>query len=306
MKSILLALLTFTSAARAQTTPIPAPIAPIHDEPLTLPPIPYPAEARAARIEGAVQLQVDVDPTGHVTSVTALSGPTLLRQAAVDAYRQATYPPLIAHGHASPAIVTTSVNFSLRELPPDTDQQVDKLFAPLHANCQQLSLTYTQDRSPDTLATCRQAVDLSIRFSPQAQLEARATALNDLALLLIVDGKRSRSLPEAETYADRAIDLVTRAGASLPHTPAVAVAFITRAEVRSLAGDLKGSAADCAVAEETLTTLLQDQARDEAQQERAGNTRVQLRDTLLLHAIVQQRAHHAAEAKTLRARAAAM
>ena len=278
----------------------------IKDDPITPPTVVYPAEARSARIEGVVQLQINVDPTGHVTSVTALSGPTLLRQAAIDAYTRAQYPPLIIAGHPSPAIITTSVTFSLKQLPPDTDQLLDRRFQVLHSNCKQLSLTYQKDRSPATLDTCRQAVILSQRFSPNAQLEARATALNDLTLLLIADGKKSKDLPEAGLYADQAIDLVDRAGASLPHTPAVAVAYITRAEVRSLAGNLKGSAADCAIAEETLTTLLADQAKDEKESERAGNTRVQLRETLLLHAIVLQRDHKNADAKRLRKQAEAI
>ena len=284
-------------------TPTAPPPASIHDEPLTPPHIVYPAEARSARIEGTVQLQINVDLSGHVTGVIALSGPVPLRQAAIDAYAHALYPPLIVDGHPSPAIITTGVNFSLRELPPDTDQLVDQQFKILHSNCQQLSLSYPQDRSPETLRTCRQAVQLSERFSPQAQLEARATALNDLVLLLIVDGRKSKDLPEAGTLAERAVELVARAGASLPHTPAVAVAYITRAEVRSLAGDLKGSAADCAIAEETLGTLLADQARDEKESERAGNTRVQLRETPLLHAVVLERQHDTAAARRLRQRA---
>ncbi len=300
MLLLLASLLLQASAVASRPAPQPAQL---RDEPLTPPAIVYPADARAARIEGTVQLQVNVDATGHVTSVTALSGPIALRQAAIDAYSRATYPPLVTNGRPTPAVITTSVSFSLKELPPDTDQLVDQKFKILHGNCQQLSLTYPQDRSPDTLATCRQAVQLAERFSPQAQLEARATALNDLVLLLIVDGKKSKSLPEAGLYADRAVDLVSQSGKSLPHTPAVAVAYITRAEVRSLAGNLKGSAADCEVAEENLTTLLQDQAKDEKEVDRAANTRVQLRDTLLLHAIVLERAHNPTAAKRLRARA---
>ncbi len=293
----LLLLAFYATAATAQTA---APITPIHDEPLTLPPVVYPDEARQARIEGSVPLQVNVDPTGHVTSVQALGGPVLLRQAAIDAYSHAVYPPLITNGRPSPAIVTTSVLFSLKELPPDTDLLVDQAFEPLHGRCQQASL----ERRPDALDLCRQAVQTSERFSSTAQLEVRATALNDLVLLLIVDGKRSTHLPEAGLYADRAVDLVTSSGKSLPHTQAVAIAYITRAEVRSLAGNLKGSAADCAEAEEVLATLLADQARDVKDTDRAGNLRVQLRDTYLLHAIVLQRAGKNKDAQSLRDRAA--
>lgn len=301
MKFPLLLLLAFCATAGTAQTVAPSPTL-IKDEPLTLPPVLYPDEARRARIEGSVPLQINVDSTGHVTSVQALGGPLLLREAAIDAYSHAVYPPLITNGRPSPAIVTTSVNFSLKELPPDTDLLVDRAFEPLHARCQQDSL----DHGADALDVCRQAVQTAERFSPTTQLEVRATALNDLVLLLIVDGKRSTHLPEASLYADRAVDLVTTSGKSLPHTQAVAIAYITRAEVRSLAGNLKGSAGDCAEAEEVLTTLLADQAKDVKDADRAGNLRVQLRDTYLLHAIVLQRAGKKRDAQSLRERAAVL
>ncbi len=267
--------------------------APLHDEPLTMPHVTYPEEARKARIQGTVQLQVDVDATGHVSSVEALSGPVPLRQAAIDAYRQATYRPIVVGGKVAPAIVTTSVNFTLNELPPSTDQAVEAQFNPLQATCQQQS----NARAPEALASCRKALQMAGNFSPKFDLAPHATAYNDVVLLLIADGKKSKDLPEAGVLADRAVELVVN---DSPHTPAIAVAYITRAEVRSLAGDLRGSAADCGTAEETLMTLL----HDAPENERAGNYRVQLRETYLLHAVVLERDHHPFEAKRYRDRAA--
>jgi len=272
--------------------------APIQDEPLSVPAITYPAEAKKARIQGSVQLQINVDATGHVTEVHALGGPIPLRQAAIDAYSHAAYRPILVAGRPAPAIITTSVNFTLNELPPDTDQLIDAQFKPLQANCQQLS----NEHSPDALTACRKALAMASHFSATYDLEAHATAYNDVVLLLIADGKKSKDLPEAGVLADQAIDLVSLTVHDNPHTPAVAVAYITRAEVRSLAGDLKGSASDCAMAEETLLTLL----HDAPENERAGNYRVQLRETLLLHAIVADRDHHPLDARRLRHRAASL
>ena len=266
--------------------------APIQDEPLSVPRITYPSEAKKARIQGSVQLQINVDANGHVTEVHALGGPMPLRQAAIDAYAQATYRPIIVGGKPAPAIITTSVNFALNELPPNTDQLTEARFDPLQASCQQLA----GQHAPDALETCRKALAMAGHFSPRFDLERHATAYNDVVLLLIADGKKSKDLPEAGVLADEAIALIAN---DSPHTPAVAVAYITRAEVRSLAGDLKGSAADCAMAEETLTTLL----HDAPENERAGNYRVQLRETLLLHAVVAERDHHPLDARRLRSRA---
>ena len=289
---------------------------PIQDEPLTVPAIVYPADAKQSRIQGTVQLRVAVDATGHVTSVEALSGPLPLRQAAIDAYSHATYRPLLKAGHATPALVTTSVNFNINELPPATDELVDKQFQPLHTNCQVLSLGHKPDEDPavrqQALAVCREAVAMATHFSSGAELEARATAYNDLVLLLIASGRYDGSgkaianpnLPEAGTLANQAVDLITRSGTSGPHRPAVAVAYITRAEVRSLAGDLRGAAVDCAEAEEVLGTLVADQAApDQKKVDRTANYRGQLHETLLLHAVILDRQHKPAEAQRLRHRA---
>ncbi len=283
--------LVFALALFAQAPP---PIQ--HVEPLTLPTIVYPAAARVQRIQGTVDLEIAVDPTGHVFGVKAIDGPEALRQAAIDAYSKATYKPLLTHGVAGPAVITTAVNFSIAEAPPEPADALSKRFLAEQANCQQLSNT----RSPDALAACQHAVDISHSFAPGAELEARATSLNDLVLLLIVDGKKSAHLPEAAALAEQAVDLVE---GSSPHSPAIAIAYITRAEVRSLQGNLVGAETDCATAEEALTTTL----TDYPESERAGRYRVQLRETYLLHAVILDRQPsraHKAEAATLRAQAA--
>ena len=287
--------------------------APVADEPLVLPAIVYPADAKAARIAGIVHLQIDVDFAGKVTAVRALDGPVQLRQAAIDAYTQATYKPLIRDGRPAPAVITTAVNFSLTEAPPDNDMQVNDRFQPLHAKCEQLSFA----KDPEALPICRQALAMSERFSRGVQLEARATAYNDLVLLLLAGGKYDGSgkavpnpnLPEAGIFADKAVALVDTLSHADPHKPAVAVAYITRAEVRSLANDLRGAEEDCVQAEEVLNTLLADQGKkapsalEQTEVERAGNYRVQLRNTMLLHAVVLERDHKKKEANAMRVRA---
>ena len=265
--------------------------APIQDEPLTLPAIVYPADAKALRIQGSVQLQIDVDPTGHVTAVHALGGPEQLRQAAIDAYAHATYRPVISKGQPTPAIITTTVNFNLTEAKPDIAAALDKRFQSQHATCQQLSLTH----DPGALPACVQTVQTAAAFAPDVELEARAAAYNDLVLLLIADGKKSKHLAEAGRYADQAVALVS---GTTVHQPAVATAYITRAEVRSLAGNLKGAEADCATAEETLQTLM----ADESENEKAGGYRGQMRELIELHAVILERDGKREDARQLRER----
>lgn len=58
----------------------------------------YPAAALAVKAAGMVPVQVTVDEAGIVISAEALSGHPLLRSAAVDAARLATFPPTLSDG----------------------------------------------------------------------------------------------------------------------------------------------------------------------------------------------------------------
>lgn len=59
---------------------------------------PYPALAKAARAAGVVTVQVTADESGHVVSAEAVSGHPLLREAAVQAARQARLSPTLLAG----------------------------------------------------------------------------------------------------------------------------------------------------------------------------------------------------------------
>jgi protein TonB len=58
----------------------------------------YPAIARAARVSGTVTVRIVINEEGRVISASAVSGPTLLRQAAVAAANQARFSPTILDG----------------------------------------------------------------------------------------------------------------------------------------------------------------------------------------------------------------
>lgn len=53
----------------------------------------YPPMARQIRAEGEVTVEVDIDATGNISSAKAISGPPVLRMAAVDAVRHWKYQP---------------------------------------------------------------------------------------------------------------------------------------------------------------------------------------------------------------------
>lgn len=65
----------------------------------------YPAEAAAARVHGQVMVRAVVDPEGNVIYAHAVSGPSVLRDAAQEAVHRWRYRPLMYNG--KPIAVTT-------------------------------------------------------------------------------------------------------------------------------------------------------------------------------------------------------
>jgi protein TonB len=71
----------------------------------------YPAMARDAGIEGDVVIDTAIDPRGNITSARVVSGPPMLRQAALDALRQWKYAPSMLNGEPVPVQVTVTIKF---------------------------------------------------------------------------------------------------------------------------------------------------------------------------------------------------
>jgi len=71
----------------------------------------YPAVARDTGTEGDVVIDTTIDKTGKVTSMKVVSGPPMLRQAAVDALRQWKYEPSKLNGEPVPVQLTVTIKF---------------------------------------------------------------------------------------------------------------------------------------------------------------------------------------------------
>jgi protein TonB len=68
----------------------------------------YPAIARTARVQGTVVLQATISKDGTIQNLRVVSGPPLLRQAALDAVLSWRYRPYLLNGE--PVAVETTVN----------------------------------------------------------------------------------------------------------------------------------------------------------------------------------------------------
>jgi periplasmic protein TonB len=72
----------------------------------------YPAIARSSGIEGSVVVDASIDTTGSVIATKVISGPVMLRQAAVDALRRWKYSPATLNGEPIAVHITVTLKFS--------------------------------------------------------------------------------------------------------------------------------------------------------------------------------------------------
>ena len=73
----------------------------------------YPPLARAARIQGTVQLRAIISRTGTIENLQVISGHPMLVGAALDAVRQWRYRPYLLNGDPVEVETQVTVNFSL-------------------------------------------------------------------------------------------------------------------------------------------------------------------------------------------------
>ncbi len=100
--------------------PIPAPATTVRVAGQTTPPraiatvrAQYPVEARAAKIEGDVTIQAEIDATGKVTQTKVISGPSILQSSALDAMRQWRYEPARLDGRPVAGQILVTLKFRL-------------------------------------------------------------------------------------------------------------------------------------------------------------------------------------------------
>ena len=76
------------------------------------PPV-YPPIAKAAHVSGTVELQATISKNGTIKDLRVLTGPAMLRQAAVDAVRDWRFKPDRLNNEPTEVETTINVIFSL-------------------------------------------------------------------------------------------------------------------------------------------------------------------------------------------------
>jgi protein TonB len=73
----------------------------------------YPPIAKTARVQGTVVIQATISKTGAIDNLHVVSGPTMLRQAALDAVKTWRYSPYMLSGEPVEVETTVNVVFAL-------------------------------------------------------------------------------------------------------------------------------------------------------------------------------------------------
>lgn len=73
----------------------------------------YPVIAKAARQQGTVTVTAVIDRTGRIVNAQVVDGPTMLRDAALTAVRDARYRPYLLNGQPTEVVTTVSITFTM-------------------------------------------------------------------------------------------------------------------------------------------------------------------------------------------------
>ncbi len=75
----------------------------------------YPAEAKAARIQGVVRMQATIAKDGTIKVLDVVSGPPELVPSALEAVKQWVYRPTLLNGDPVAVITQIDVNYTLSQ-----------------------------------------------------------------------------------------------------------------------------------------------------------------------------------------------
>jgi TonB family protein len=207
----------------------------------------YPAIAKAAGIQGEVEISVVVDAAGQVASERVVSGPPMLQQAALDAVKKWRFTPFEVNGAATQTTTTLTIPFHLEKRdggPTPEQEKAAQATFPLSDKCRS---ALKAQNTEDSLDYCKQALDMALKAGD-------LTSSDQLAMLesyqayghaLLAAGR----LQEALAAEDKAVDV---AKAHLKDTDQeYAMPFYWRAMAEAELGHGETASADLTIAERT-------------------------------------------------------
>jgi TonB family protein len=191
----------------------------------------YPPDAKAAKIEGTVVLEIEVGTSGKVESTNVVSGPKMLQQAAIDCVKQWTYVPFVEDGSPVEATGPVFLEFGLGKdaVPADkTDSDADKerpasktpakkqklapIEEPKEKTAERFSAAAEECKKDLAAGTdykaafiaCKKAAEVAEEFPPDRRFVEKRSAFVSAAWASMYGGFMKAAL----TYASKAVDVV--------------------------------------------------------------------------------------------------
>ena len=278
----------------------------------------YPEAALAAKLTGEVVLQAQIGEDGRVQSARVISGPAMLRGAAIDAVAKWQFKPFLQNGvavsvraklivpfatepvagapEAAAAPVPTPAPVVAKAPSPadEADEKTAKTFFALSEKCH--ALVGARAATAEQARACKAAALEADKFASNSRHIERRAAYVYCATALM----RNHELDGALIYGGKAVGVVQQGHDDGSGSSA---AYAVRGQAEALTGDLAKADADLTRAEDfersTLTTP--------ATQAINANSKAALRSLLSFHADVlkamgkdAQAAVHLKEADTLK------
>jgi TonB family protein len=163
----------------------------------------YPPIAKAARVEGTVDIAVQIGVTGKIESMKVIRGPAFLQQSALDAVQQWIFRPFVKDG--KPVVVSgkVSIEFGLvSNGPSHHEQKIFDRYLKLSEQCGK-ALSMRTDY-PAAMTACKDEADATDEFAPKVRFIEKRHAFVSAAWAYFFGD----DLKTALIYADKAVDVV--------------------------------------------------------------------------------------------------
>jgi TonB family protein len=260
----------------------------------------YPAPAQSAHIQGDIVINVEVGPDGLIRSSKVLSGPSMLRVAAVSTLKQWRYSPFHSGNGTTAVTGNVLVSFTLGDkpavhtphessannsysvsvtLPPtdhrgEPDAEVAARFDIPWEPCTRGVIAHATDVG--TANACKEAAAIAEEFPPDRRFAERRRAYVYAATAY----GNIRDFQTALHYADKAVEVI-----KMGHDDdsGSETAYSLRGQIRAFSGDMEGGDKDMSLAEDLC---------------RRGKLSDALKHDLQFHAELLKRMNRAQEAQT--------
>lgn len=247
--TLVLCCLVTASAAFSYAAQYPNPIDPDvarknllnHPDPV------YPPIARAAHVQGTVEVNVVIGVDGLVKEVHVLNGPPMLQQAALDAIHKWTFRPFKVRGATVPVATTFDIPFQIDkpgEGPTKEQREAAQAWFPLSGKCRD---ALRNQQKEESLKFCEEALGASMRAGDLTSSDqlVRVDSHQYYGHALLLSGQLQQAL-------DQENKAITEARKCLKETDQeYAMPFFWRALVEANLGLVDQTLADLKIAEET-------------------------------------------------------